>query len=53
MEELMEERAASKMKYLNLCQPIYKERGNVVAGSLDDDIDRIHQKRGVKKEDER
>ena len=44
----MEERVVLEMKYLDIFQPVYKERGNVVAGSVDDDIDITHKERGVK-----
>ena len=47
----MEERAVLEMKYLDICKPLYKERGNFVAGLLDDDIKRIHKERGGEKEE--
>ena len=40
------------MKYLDLCKPLYKERGNVVSGRLDDDIERINKDGGGEKEEE-
>ena len=40
------------MKYLDLCKPLYEERRNVVAGRLDDNIDRIHKERASENEDE-
>ena len=52
MERYLEERAALEMKYLNLCKPLYKERGNVVAKRLDDEIERIHKELGGEKEEE-
>ena len=48
----MEERAALEMKYSDLCKPIYKERRNVVAGRLDDEIQRIHKQVGGQKEED-
>ena len=45
-EEYLEERAAPEMKYLDICKPLYEERGNVVAGRLDDEIERIHKEGG-------
>ena len=47
----MEERVVLEMKYLDICKPLYKERGNFVAGLLDDDIKRIHKERGGEKEE--
>ena len=52
MERFLEERAALEMKYLDPCKPLYEERGNVVAGRLDDKIERIHKDGGSKKEEE-
>ena len=52
MEWYLEERAALEMKYSDLCKPLYEERGNVVAGRLDDEIKRIHKEGGSKKEEE-
>ena len=46
MGRYLEERAALDIKYLYLCKPLYKERGNVVAGRLDDEIKRIHKEGG-------
>ena len=46
MERYLEERAALEMKYLDLCKPLYEERGNVVSGCLDDEIERIHMEGG-------
>ena len=43
MKRYLEERVALEMKYLDLCKPIYEERGNVVAGRLDYKINRIHK----------
>ena len=40
------------MKYLDLYKPIYKERGDVFAGCLDDKIERIHKEGGGNKEEE-
>ena len=40
------------MKYSDLCKPLYEEIGNVVAGRLDDEIERIHKEGGSKKEEE-
>ena len=37
---------------MNLCNPLYKERGKVVSGSLDDEIERIYKEGGCKKEEE-
>ena len=51
MERYMEERAALEMKYSDLCKPLYEDIGNVVAGRLDDKIERIHKEGGGKKED--
>ena len=52
MKKYLEERAAPDTKYLDLCRPLYEERGNVVARRLNDDIGRIHNKGGGKKEEE-
>ena len=52
MEQYLEERAALETKYSDLCKPLYKERGNVVAGRLDDDIKRIPKEGGDDKEEE-
>ena len=52
MEKYLEERAALETKYSDLCKPIYEERGNVVAGRLGDDIERIHKEVGGEKEGE-
>ena len=40
------------MKYSYLCEPLYEHIGNVVSGSLDDRIERIHKEGGVEKEEE-
>ena len=53
MEQYLEERAALERKYSDLWKPIYEERGNVVAGCLDNEIERIHKEGGGKKEEER
>ena len=37
---------------MDLCKPLYEERGNVVTRRLDDDIDRIHKEGGGEKEEE-
>ena len=37
------------MKYSVLCKPLYEERGNVVAGRLYDEIERIHKEGEGKK----
>ena len=50
-ERYLEEIAALEMKYLDLCKPIYKERVNAVAGSLDDKIETIHKEGGGEKEE--
>ena len=52
MGRYLEDRAALEMKYSDLCKPLYKERGNVVAGRLDDEIKRIHKEGGGEKEEE-
>ena len=52
MEQYLEEIAALETKYSDLCKPIYEERENVVAGRLDDDIERIHKELGGEKEEE-
>ena len=43
ISQYLEERAALEMKYTDLCKPLYKEGGNIVAGHLDDKIDRIRK----------
>ena len=43
MGRYLEERAELEMKYSDLCKPLYKERGKIVAGNLDDKIKRIHK----------
>ena len=50
MGKYLEERAALEMKYSDMCKPLYKERGNTVAGCLDDEIERIHKEGGGEKE---
>ena len=50
MERYLKERAALEMKYLDPYKPLYKERGNVVAGRLDDKIERIRKEGGGDKE---
>ena len=50
MERYLGERAALEMKYSDLCKPLYEDRGNVVAGCLDDEIERIHMEGGCEKE---
>ena len=52
MERYLEERAAPGMKYLDLCKPLYEERGKFVAGCLDDKIEMIHKEGGGEKEEE-
>ena len=52
MERYLEERAAPEMKYLDLRKPLYEERGNVVSGCLDDEIERIHMEGGDETEEE-
>ena len=52
MEPYLEERAVLETKFSDLCQPLYKEIGNVVAGRLDDDTKRIHKEGGGEKEKE-
>ena len=37
---------------MDLCNPLYEERGNVVTRRLDDDIDRLHNEGGGEKEEE-
>ena len=39
------------MKYSDICKPLYKERGNVFARILDDNIESIHKEGGGKKEE--
>ena len=41
MKKYLEERAFLEMKYLDLCKPLYEERGKIVAGHLDDEIEKI------------
>ena len=53
MERYLEERVALEMRYLDLYKPLYEERGNFVAGSLDDDIKMINKEGGAEKEEER
>ena len=43
MERYLEERAPPEMKYLDICKPLYEERGNIVYGCLDDKIESIHK----------
>ena len=52
MEQYLEERAALEMKYPGLGKPLYEERGNVVAGRFDDEIERIQKEGGGEKEEE-
>ena len=52
MEKYLEEIAALEMKYLDLCKPLYKKIGNVVAGRLGDEIDRVNKEGGGEKEEE-
>ena len=52
MEKYLEERVVLEMKYSELCKPLYNERWNVIAGSLDDEIKRIHNEGGGEKEEE-
>ena len=52
MEQYLEERAALEMKYSDICKPLYEERGNVVAGRLDEEIEKIHKEGGGEKEEE-
>ena len=52
MEKYLEERAALGTKYLDLCKPLYEERGNVVSGCLDDETKRIYKELGGEKEEE-
>ena len=51
MYRYLEERAVLEMKYLDLCKPLYEERGNVVDGCLDDKIERIHKEGGGEKDE--
>ena len=37
---------------MDICKPLYEERGNVVAGRLYDDIERIHKEGGGEKDEE-
>ena len=46
MERYLEKRAVMEIKYSDLCKPLYKERGEVVTGCLDDEIERIHKEGG-------
>ena len=39
------------MKFLDTCNPLYEERGNIVAINLDDKIEGIHKEVGGKKEE--
>ena len=52
MEQYLEEIAALEIKYLDLCKPLYNERGNVVVRRLDDEIERINKEGGGEKEEE-
>ena len=52
MELYLEERAALEMKYLDLCKPLYEERGNFFAGRLDYNIKKIHKDPEGDKEEE-
>ena len=52
MGKYLEEIAATEMKDLEICKPLYEERGNVIARRLDDEIKRIHKEVGGKKEEE-
>ena len=52
MEQYLEEIAALDTKYSVICKPLCKERGNVVARGLYDDIKRIHKEGGGEKEEE-
>ena len=52
MEQYLEERAELEMKYSDLCETLYEERGNVVARRLDDKIERINKEGGGEKEEE-
>ena len=49
MEQYLEERAVLEMKYSDLCKPLYEEKENVVAGNLDNGIERIHKEGGGNK----
>ena len=40
------------MKYLDICKPLYKEGGNVVARRLDDETEKIHKEGRGEKEEE-
>ena len=40
------------MKYSDLCKPLYKDRGDVVAVRLDDEIKIIHKEKGGEKKGE-
>ena len=50
MEQYLEEKAALEMKYLDLCNPLYKERGRVVE-RLDENIKSIHKEGDEEKEE--
>ena len=52
MERYLGEGVALETKYLDLCKPLYKDRGNVVARCLDEDIEMIHKEGGGEKEEE-
>ena len=52
IQQHLEERAVLEMKYLDVCKPIYEERGKIVAGRLYDEIERIHEEGGGEKEEE-
>ena len=52
VELYLEEREAIEMKYLDLCKPLYEERGNVLSGRLDDNTERIHKEGEGKEEEE-
>jgi len=38
MEQYLQERAALEQKYKGLCQPIYQQRAQIIAGAMDDQI---------------
>ena len=52
MEQYMEERDVMEAQYSDLFKPLYEERGNFVAGRLDDKTKRIYKEGGGKKEEE-
>ena len=52
MEQYLEDRTALETKYSDLCKPLYKEIGNIVAERLYDDIEIIHKEEGGEKEEE-